>query len=244
MKDPDRLLESDPALRRLLAANQNDRAPAAVRARVLSSLAASVTLTAGAAGSAAMLGSAGSAKLGGTLGTATVHGFAVKAAAGMVVAGFAAYGTVRFNDSSEGSLRPMPELPAPAAVTATAKAKAPEPAPELVPPSPADEAPEAVVPAKPRGKPAPTRPEASSVEPAKPVEPTEPAIPAEPVDPSSLAVELELIQRARAEARRGDTTAAKRTLDAYRSQFPNGKLRPEAEHLSAEVERLNVEVEH
>jgi hypothetical protein len=51
----------------------------------------------------------------------------------------------------------------------------------------------------------------------------------------ALARELEALDRARRSLARGDASAAKRELDAYRKEFPNGELAPEETVLRVRV---------
>jgi hypothetical protein len=58
-----------------------------------------------------------------------------------------------------------------------------------------------------------------------------------PADASSLKREIAALDRARAALSNGDTAGAKRELERYRREFPEGALAPEAAALGERIRK-------
>jgi len=59
----------------------------------------------------------------------------------------------------------------------------------------------------------------------------------EPKGANSIREEIELLDRARAELRRGSPAGARRLIDEYLARFPSGELRNEAEIIKRDLGR-------
>lgn len=251
MSDPQRLFETSNVARRLVAASQQDCAPAAVRARVLVKLGfaagtTAVAWTVAGGASAASGASASSGALGASsVGTAAQSGVFAKlsmlAAKGAVLKTMG--GAVLLGGTMYGAAHAIPEettadpngRPKVVSVAADVAARSPREVrnkAQLHVEMPATPEPDATalnitdLPlAPPESRPLPPRPSAVRSR----------AVATRNDETSSLQDELSLIHRAREELNRSNQTAAGITLREYDKRFPKGKLRPEADTLRSRL---------
>lgn len=247
MPDPQRLVETSNAARRLVAASQEDCAPAAVRSRVLVNLGfaagtTAVAWTVAGGASAASSASASSSALGASsVGTAAQSGVFAKlsmlAAKGTVLKTMG--GAVLIGGTMYGAANAVPEettahpderpqvVSGAANVTAGPhrEARVETPLPVELPAAPEPNATALKI------TDLPLAPSESKAVPPRSVAIRSRAVATTNDETSSLQDELGLIHRAREELSRGNQTAAGITLREYEKRFPDGKLRPEADTL-------------